>query len=115
MKVMVIAALFLPSTTIAGWYPGDSSHNPQDEQFSFQDMSQSSHMFAGAAIAVVGQQLLVKTGMKPIPAALTAMAFSALVGAAKETFVDDYCSPSGIKSFWFGAAIGGVTMITLSF
>lgn len=96
-------------------YPNDNSHNLEDEAFNPQDMSQAAHLFAGAAMSIATHQILMKTGMKPIPAVLCAMATSALIGTAKEVFFDDYTSKNGIKSFWVGSAIGGALSLTLTF
>lgn len=116
MKSFLIALMLLSgSVANASWYPGDSSHKTEDEHFSFQDMSQSGHMALGAAITMFSEEVLIKSGMKPIPAALVAIMFTGVLGAAKEVFLDDYCSPSGIKAFWVGAAIGGVTFTVLKF
>lgn len=114
-SLLLITLLLVSYTAQASWYPGDSSHKTEDENFSFQDMSQTGHMALGAAITMFTEEVLIKSGMSPIPAAVTAIVFGGMLGTAKEVFLDDYCSPSGIKAFWFGSAVGGVAFTALKF
>lgn len=117
-KIIIALTFTVPNVSLAvcdTGYPYNYSHSTECERFTLEDISQASHLFAGAFISVSGQMVLTRFGMKPIPAALTATAVSMLIGASKEVFIDAYTSRNGIKSFWLGSAIGGAISISVNF